>query len=116
MLQRTWMASLGKLRRSTMPALTGSLGPFLSGTTFVDSFSVGRKLLDQALRLDVVYERCFRSSALIGRSVPMPRRILLASSFTFAGLLASAPAGDDLTLRLEKVVMEGPANPRGTGE
>lgn len=53
------------------------------------------------------------SLALIGRRVSMPRRILLASSFTLAGLLASAPPGEAATLRLEKVVMEGLANPRG---
>ena len=53
------------------------------------------------------------SSALIGRRVSMPRRILLASSFIFAGLLASAPPGEAATLRLDKVVMEGLANPRG---
>lgn len=53
------------------------------------------------------------SSALIGRCVSMPRRILLASSFTLASLLASAPSGEAATLRLEKVVMEGLANPRG---
>jgi hypothetical protein len=53
------------------------------------------------------------SSALIGRRFSMPRRILLASSFIFAGLFASAPQGQAATLRLEKVVMEGLANPRG---